>query len=101
MIEKRSIKQPAESNTKVIFFQVLQHMSALQDEVDRAREKRLLREKGRYQDIFLLSLKIVSICIHSARYQTSPKILKEKEKFQYINVYFSSPLNQSWRGRGR
>ena len=32
--------------------QVLQHMREIQDEVDRVREKRLLREKGLYQEIF-------------------------------------------------
>lgn len=31
-------------------------MRAIQEEVDRAREKRLLREKGRHEFIFMLEL---------------------------------------------
>lgn len=36
-----------------IFSQVLQHMWVIQEEADRAREKRLLREKGGYWTPFL------------------------------------------------
>lgn len=36
-----------------IFSQVLQHMRVIQEEADRAREKRLLREKGGYWNPFL------------------------------------------------
>lgn len=51
MTERRSITQSTVSTTKLVFFQVLQHMRAIQDEVDRAREKRLLREKGECQEL--------------------------------------------------
>lgn len=37
-----------------IFSQVLQHMRVLQEQADRAREKRLLREKGGFWNHILL-----------------------------------------------
>lgn len=36
------------------FSQVLQHMRVIQEDADRAREKRLLREKGGHHNHFLL-----------------------------------------------
>lgn len=44
--EKSLVKQSTVSKTQDRLFQVLQHMRAIQDDVDRAREKRLLKEKG-------------------------------------------------------
>lgn len=51
------------------FSQVLQHMRVIQEEADRAREKRLLREKGGHHNHFLL-ISIISgltVCVDGAR----------------------------------